>query len=343
MEDKQKQEYVDTPERIDALRDMMEDSLSYRARTYLRVFEYDTPAKLKAFIENDFPGTKRNRMFGPKTKAEVRAFYEEFERLHPAENYPELSEREALEYKIRRKATYFTVDDIDFVLDYYDRTNHYPMFFMMSKYFEHTTWRKLQIVREYVGLCEERKTEEQLMEMFHLAKSTIHQELYYVDSSLWKAIHQIGKDIADDWDQYTLADDVLQKPLLTNEDFLPLYESVKEAEHLKMSLDSFVELSYYVLDFFGRVEQNGKYWLYTVDGVGSFRFDWFLQDFRKIPRNKKAEPFDLSVACRNTEYWSKEKVVRKAVPSVIEIAKQMLWEFYQLPAKGNKVILVPSK
>ena len=338
MENKQ-QEYVDTPERIDALRDMMETSLSFRASTYLRVFEYDTPAKLKAFIESDFPGTKRARMFGEKTKAEVRAFYEEFERLHPAENYPALSERETIEYNIRRNATYFNEENIRFILDYYDRTNHFPMFYMVSAYIENSTWRKLQIIREHIGLLGERKTKEQLMEKYQLSQSTIHDELYWVDHAIRRAANEIEKDIANDWGQYTLADDVLKKPLLSKEDFLPLYQSVKEAEHLRMDLECFIEICYYTLDLFGRVEQRGYYWLYTVDGVQLFNFDWFLQDFRKIPRKKSSEPFDLSEACRNTEYWRNEKVVRKAVPTVIEIAKQILWQLYHLPAKGNKIIM----
>lgn len=343
MENKQKQEYVDTPERIDALRDMMATSLSTRVYTYLRVFEYNTPAKLKAFIESDFPGTKRARMFGEKAKAEVRAFYEEFERLHPAENYPALSERETIEYNIRRNATYLNEENIRFILEYYDSSNHFPMFYMVSAYFENSTWRKLQIIREYLGLFGERKTKEQLMEKYQLSKSTINDELYWVDHTIRKAVREIEKDIANDWGQYTLADDVLKKTLLSNEDFMPLYQSVKEAEQLKMDLECFIELCYNTLDFFNRVEQQGHYWYYTVDGVGRFRFDWFLQDFRKIPRKKSSEPFDLAEACNNTEYWTNEKVVRKALPTVKEIVKQMLWQFYQLPAKGNKIILAPKK
>ena len=339
-----KQEYVDTQERIDTFQDESWKKLSVRANNILKAMELDTPAKLKVFVDSDFYLGKRRRLinFGKKTQEELRAFCEYFEQNHPASAYHVLSERETLEYNIRRNASFLHAEDIDFVLSYFDRTNHYPMFYMLVKYFEHSDWRKFQIIRDNLGICEERKTKEQLMEIYHLSQTTIKGEIFSTDHAIWRAANSIERCVANDWEQYKLSDDVLKKPILTNEDFLPLYQSVKEAEQLKMDLECFVEICYHTLGFFGRIEQRGKYWLYTVDGVGNFRFDWLLQDFRKIPRTKKAEPFNLSEACRNTEYWSNEKVVRKAVPTVIEIAKQMIWHLYQLPSKGNKIIIAKS-
>ena len=333
-------ENKDTQARRDAFMDESWEKLSIRANNILKVVDCDTPAKFKAFVESDFNVGKRRLInFGKKTKEELRAFYEYFEKNHPAEAYHELSERETIEYNIRRNATYFTSEEIDFILNYLDRTSHYPMFYMLSHCLEHTNFKKFQIIREYLGVCGERKSMEQLMEMFHLSKSTIQQELFSCDRAIWQTASRVAKDVADDWDQYKIADDVAKKPLIMNEDLLPLYQSVKEAEHLKMDLECFVDVCYHTLNYFGRVEFRGRYWLYTIDGVRSFRYDWLIQDFRKIPRNKKTEPFDLSEACRNPEYWSNEKVIRKAVPTVIEIVKQIIWEFYQIPAKGNKIIL----
>ncbi len=335
-----KQEYVDTQERIDTFKEESWKKLSFRANNILRAFEYDTPAKLKAFIENDFKvGKLRLNNFGKKTKEELRSFYEDFEKNHPAESYHVMSERESLEYNIRRNATFLQKEDIDFVLSHFDRTNHYPMFYMLVKYFEHSDWRKNQIICEYLGMGGERKTKEQLMEMYHLSLSTIKDELYWIDSAIQGASYYLAGNVANDWRQYKVSDDVLKKPILTKEDFLPLYQSVKESEQLKMDLECFVEICCHTLQFFERIELRGKYWLYTDDGVGHFRFNWLLQDFRKIPRTKKAEPFDLSEACRNAEYWSNEIVVRKAVPSVIKVAKQIIWDLYQLPSKGNKIII----
>lgn len=337
-------ENADTQARIDAFQDESWEKLSIRANNILKVVECDTPAKFKAFVESDFNVGKRRLLnFGKKTKEELCAFYEYFEKNHPAEAYHELSERETIEYNIRRNATYFTSEEIDFILSYFDCTGHYPMFFMLSKCLEHSNFKKFQIIREYLGVCGERKTMEQLMEMFHLSKSTIQQELFSCDRAIWQTARQINKDVADDWEQYKIADDVLKKNILSNDDLLPLYKSVKEAENIQMDLECFVDVCYHTLNYFGRVEFRGRYWLYTVDGVGSFRYDWLIQDFRKIPRNKSTEPFDLSEACRNTEYWYNEKVIRKAVPSVIEIIKQIIWDFYQIPAKGNKIIMAPSK
>ena len=333
-------ENIDPQARIDAFQDESWEKLSIRANNILKVVDCDTPAKFKAFVESDFNVGKRRLLnFGKKTKEELRAFYEYFEKNHPAEAYHELSERETIEYNIRRNATYFTPEEIDFILSYLDCTNHYPMFYMLSKCLEHTNFKKFQIIREYLGICGERKSMEQLMEMFHLSKSTIQQELFSCDRAIWQTASRVAKDVADDWDQYKIADDVAKKPLITNEDLLPLYESVKETENIKMDLECFVDVCYHTLNYFGRVEFRGRYWLYTIDGVRSFRYDWLIQDFRKIPRNKKTEPFDLSEACRNPEYWSNEKVIRKAVPTVIEIVKQIIWEFYQIPSKGNKIIL----
>lgn len=335
-----KQEYVDTQERIDTFQDESWEYLSVRANNILKALECDTPAKLKALVERDFNVGKRRLLnFGKKTKDELRAFCEDFEQTHPADAYHVLSERETIEYNIRRNASFLHAEDIDFVLNYFDRTNHYPMFYMLSKFFEHSDSRKDQIMRDYLGINGEPKTVEQLMDTYHLAKSTIGQELFSPNHVIWRAADQIERGVAKDWEQYKLSGDVLKKPILTNEDFLPLYQSVKEAELLKMNLDCFVEICYHTLRFFGRVKQRDKYWLYTIDGVQCFRFDWLLQDFRKIPRTKKAEPFNLSEACRNTEYWRKEKVIRRAVPTVIEIAKQIIWHLYQLPAKGNKIII----
>ena len=338
-----KQEYVDTQERIDTFQDESWKKLSIRANNLLKVFKCKTPTDLKNIVESNF-STKRLRpgLYGPKTKAELVAFCEYFEQNHPASAYHVLSERETLEYNIRRNASFLHAEDIDFVLNYFDRTNHYPMFYMLTKFFEHSDWRKDQIISEYLGICGEMKTMEQLMEKYCLSESTIKHELHWIDHAIRRAADRVERNVADDWEQYKVSDDVLKKPILTNEDFLPLYQSVKEAEQLKMDLECFVEICYHTLGFFGRIEQRGKYWLYTVDGVGNFRFDWLLQDFRKIPRTKKAEPFDLSEACRNTEYWYNEKVVRKAVPTVIEIAKQMIWHLYQLPSKGNKIIIAKS-
>ena len=306
--------------------------------------ELDTPAKLKVFVDSDFYLGKRRRLinFGKKTQEELRAFCEYFEQNHPASAYHVLSERETLEYNIRKNATFLYQEDIDFVFSHFDRTNHYPMFYMLTKYFEHSDKRKLQIVRDYLGICGERKTKEQLANIYCLAQSTISQELYFIDSSIRRAVYNIERYVVNDWEQYQVSDDVLKKPILSNEDFMPLYQLIKETEQLRMDPECFIEICYYTLRFFGRIEERGKYWLYTVDGVSHFRFDWLLQDFRKISRTKKAEPFDLSEACRNTEYWYNEKVVRKAVPTVIEIAKQMIWHLYQLPSKGNKIIIAKS-
>jgi len=339
-----KQEYVDTQERIDTFQDESWKKLSVRANNILKAMELDTPAKLKAFVDSDFYLGKRRRLinFGKKTQEELRAFCEYFEQNHPASAYHVLSERETLEYNIRKNATFLYQEDIDFVLSYFDRTNHYPMFYMLTKYFEHSDKRKLQIVRDYLGICGERKTKEQLANIYCLAQSTISQELYFIDSSIRRAVYNIERYVVNDWEQYQVSDDVLKKPILSNEDFIPLYQLIKETEQLRMDPECFIEICYYTLRFFGRIEERGKYWLYTVDGVGNFHFDWLLQDFRKIPRTKKAEPFDLSEACRNTEYWYNEKVVRKAVPTVIEIAKQMIWHLYQLPSKGNKIIIAKS-
>jgi hypothetical protein len=161
-----KQEYVDTQERIDTFQDEAWEKLSVRANNLLKVFECDTPSDLKKIIESNF-STKRLRpgMYGPKTKAELVAFFEEFERNHPVEAYHVLSERETVEYNLRRNATFLHQEDIDFVLSYFDRTNHYPMFYMLAKYFEHTDRRKVQMVRDYLGICGERKTIEQLMDI----------------------------------------------------------------------------------------------------------------------------------------------------------------------------------
>lgn len=339
-----KQEYVDTQERIDTFQDESWKKLSVRANNILKAMELDTPAKLKVFVDSDFYLGKRRRLinFGKKTQEELRAFCEYFEQNHPASAYHVLSERETLEYNIRKNATFLYQEDIDFVFSHFDRTNHYPMFYMLTKYFEHSDQRKLQIVRDYLGICGERKTKEQLANIYCLAQSTISQELYFIDSSIRRAVYNIERYVVNDREQYQVSDDVLKKPILSNEDFMPLYQLIKETEQLRMDPECFIEICYYTLRFFGRIEERGKYWLYTVDGVGNFRFDWLLQDFRKIPRTKKAEPFDLSEACRNTEYWSNEKVVRKAVPTVIEIAKQMIWHLYQLPSKGNKIIIAKS-
>ena len=338
-----KQEYVDTQERIDTFQEEAWQKLSVRANNLMKVYECETPTDLKKIIESDF-STKRLRpgIYGPKTKAELVAFYKDFEQNHPAEAYHVLSERETIEYNIRRKASFLHQEDIDFVLSYFDCTSHYPMFYMLTKYFEHTDRRKFQIIRDYLGICGERKTKEQLMEMYNLSKSTINEELFWPEHAISRIVYDIERKVANDWGQYMVSDDVLKKPILSNEDFLPLYQSVKETEKLKMDLECFIDICDCTLGFFGRVEQRGKYWIYTVDGVESFSFEWLLQDFRKIPRTKKAEPFDLSEACRNTEYWSNEKVVRKAVPTVIEIAKQMIWHLYQLPSKGNKIIIAKS-
>ncbi len=341
--DENKQEYVDTQERIDTFEEEAWQKLSFRSANALKMLEIDTPTKLKAFVESGLDiGKRRYINFGKKSKEEVRAFYESFEKNHPAEAYHVMSERETLEYNIRKNATFLHAEDIDFVLNYFDRTNHYPMFYMLTKFFEHSDWRKDQIISEYLGICGEMKTMEQLMEKYCLSESTIKHELHWIDHAIRRAADRVERNVADDWEQYKVSDDVLKKPILSNEDFLPLYQSVKDAEQLKMDLECFVEICYHSLRFFGRVEERGKYWLYTVDGVQCFRFSWLLQDFRKIPRTKKAEPFDLSEACRNTEYWSNEKVVRKAVPTVIEIAKQMIWHLYQLPSKGNKIIIAKS-
>lgn len=338
-----KQEYVDTQERIDTFQDEVWADLSVRANNILAAMDCDTPAKLKAFVESDFNVGKRRLLnFGKKTKEELRAFCEAFEQNHPAEAYRELSERETIEYNVRRNAPFLYTEDLDFVLSYFDRTNHYPMFYMLVKYFEHSEWREHKMISAYLGISGERKTKEQLMESYQLSETTIKHELRAIDHAIWRAVDCIERGVANDWEQYKVSDEVLKKPILSNEDFLPLYQSVKEAEQLKMDLECFVEICYHSLRFFGRVEQRGKYWLYTVDGVGHFSFDWLLQDFRKIPRNKKTEPYDLSEACRNPEYWSNEKVVRKAVPTVIEIAKQMIWHLYQLPSKGNKIIIAKS-
>lgn len=339
-----KQEYVDTQERIDTFQDESWKKLSIRANNILKAMELDTPAKLKVFVDSDFYLGKRRRLinFGKKTQEELRAFCEYFEQNHPASAYHVLSERETLEYNIRRNASFLHAEDIDFVLSYFDCTNHYPMFYMLVKYFEHSDKRKLQIVRDYLGICGERKTKEQLANIYCLAQSTISQELYFIDSSIRRAVYNIERYVVNDWEQYQVSDDVLKKPILSNEDFMPLYQLIKETEQLRMDPECFIEICSYTLRFFGRIEERGKYWLYTVDGVSHFRFDWLLQDFRKIPRTKKAKPFDLSEACRNTEYWSNEKVVRKAVPTVIEIAKQMIWHLYQLPSKGNKIIIAKS-
>ena len=339
-----KQEYVDTQERIDTFQDESWKKLSVRANNILKAMELDTPAKLKVFVDSDFYLGKRRRLinFGKKTQEELRAFCEYFEQNHPASAYHVLSERETLEYNIRKNATFLYQEDIDFVFSHFDRTNHYPMFYMLTKYFEHSDKRKLQIVRDYLGICGERKTKEQLANIYCLAQSTISQELYFIDSSIRRAVYNIERYVVNDWEQYQVSDDVLKKPILSNEDFMPLYQLIKETEQLRMDPECFIEICYYTLRFFGRIEERGKYWLYTVDGVSHFRFDWLLQDFRKISRTKKAEPFDLSEACRNTEYWYNEKVVRKAVPTVIEIAKQMIWHLYQLPSKGNKIIIAKS-
>ena len=65
------------------------------------------------------------------------------------------------------------------------------------------------------------------------------------------------------------------------------------------------------------------------------RFEYMVN-----PTLLRSDDFFLYVTDRATRILDRiEKVVRKAVPSVIEIAKQMIWQFYQLPTKGNKIII----
>ena len=92
-----KQGYVDTPERIDAFQDAIWDSgLSMRAKIAIHGM-CETPAQLKEVIDNDFTG-RRFYGIGVKTKAEIRSFFDKFEKEHPAEAYKELSPREKMSY-----------------------------------------------------------------------------------------------------------------------------------------------------------------------------------------------------------------------------------------------------
>ena len=94
-----KQEYVDTQERIDTFQDESWKKLSVRANNILKAMELDTPAKLKVFVDSDFYLGKRRRLinFGKKTQEELRAFCEYFEQNHPASAYHVLSEQETLD------------------------------------------------------------------------------------------------------------------------------------------------------------------------------------------------------------------------------------------------------
>ena len=130
--DENKQEYVDTQERIDTFEEEAWQKLSFRSANALKMLEIDTPNKLKAFVESGLDiGKRRYINFGKKSKEEVRAFYESFEKNHPAEAYHVMSERETLEYNIRKNATFLHQEDIDFVFSHFNRTNHYPMFYML--------------------------------------------------------------------------------------------------------------------------------------------------------------------------------------------------------------------
>ena len=50
--DENKQEYVDTQERIDTFEEEAWQKLSFRSANALKMLEIDTPTKLKAFVES---------------------------------------------------------------------------------------------------------------------------------------------------------------------------------------------------------------------------------------------------------------------------------------------------
>ena len=112
-----KQGYVDTLERIDAFHDAIWDSgLSMRAKIAIHGI-CESPAQLKEVIDNDFTG-RRFYGIGVKTKAEIRSFFDKFEKEHPAEAYKELSPREKMSYNLHRNIDELTDDEINFILDY---------------------------------------------------------------------------------------------------------------------------------------------------------------------------------------------------------------------------------
>ena len=114
-----KQGYVDTPERIDAFHDAIWDSgLSMRAKVALHGM-CESPAQLKEVIDNDFTG-RRFYGIGVKTKAEIRAFFDKFEKEHPSEAYKELSPREKMSYNLHRNIDELTDEEVNFILNYHE-------------------------------------------------------------------------------------------------------------------------------------------------------------------------------------------------------------------------------
>ena len=334
-----KQGYVDTPERIDAFQDAIWDSgLSMRAKIALHGI-CESPAQLKEVIDNDFTG-RRFYGIGVKTKAEIRAFFDKFEKEHPSEAYKELSPREKMSYNLHRNIDELTDEEVNFILNYHDEKGHYPMFYIFTKVFEHTERYSFMVARDYMGICGVRRTHEQIKELYDISNDATRRGIDRSMRYVQEVAAQIARIIGDDWEAYA---DMFTTPIINPDDIVAPFEELKKAEKLTMDFDCFLHICGVSLGTMWMHEERGAIWLVTKDDTHLFCYDWMLRDLRAARRIKKNEFFDLSEYCRNPENWRGGKVKRNAVPTVIELCKRIVAHVLGLNAEGNKIILANKK
>lgn len=209
-----KQGFVDTPERIDAFQDAIWDSgLSMRAKIAIHGM-CETPAQLKEVIDNGFTG-RRFYGIGVKTKAEIRSFFDKFEKEHPAEAYKELSPREKMSYNLHRNIDELTDDEINFILDYHDEKGHYPMFYIFTKVFEHTERFSFMVARDYMGICGVRRNHEQIKELYDISNDATRRGISRSMRYVQEVAAQIARIIGDDWVSYA---DMFTTPIINPDD-----------------------------------------------------------------------------------------------------------------------------
>lgn len=337
--DNKQQEYVDTPERIDAFQDAIwESGLSMRAKIALHGIG-ESPAQLKEVIDNGFAG-RRFYGIGVKTKAEILAFYDSFEKAHPAEAYKELSPREKMSYNLHRNMEELTDEDINFILNFHEEKGHYPMFYFFTKLFEHTNSTTRMVVRDYMGICGTRKSHDQIKEAYgisnHFTRKSIDRSMRYVQ----EVAAQIVRIIGDDWETYA---DIFTTPIINPDDIVEPFGNISKEEQLTMDLDCFLHICGVTISKLWMHEEKGAFWLINKDDTRSFSYDWMLRDLRAAKRNKENKFFDLSEYCHNPENWHGGKVKRNAVPTVIELCKRIVAHVLGLNAEGSKIILASKK
>lgn len=334
-----KQEHVDTPERIDAFLDALRESnLPLRAFATVK-YNCDTPAKLKAAIDSDFAGRDFYGI-GPKTKAKICAFYETFEKEHPASAYKELSPEEAFIYKLHRELDFLTDEDLRFIFAHHERTGHYPMFFILAKSFDNASDLYSQVARDFLGISGERKTREQIQEIYQLSKDKADKAIRHAKFELARAANLLMEVLDDDWDQYGV---IFTKPVVNADYILQPFQQIAADEHLKMDQDCFLNLCGWLIGSLWLHEEGDYSWVVRNNGSQKFFYIWMLRDVRTARRIKSIEYFDLDEYCRDPQNWCGEEVIRKAVPTAIKLSKEIVLRVLGLPSKGNKIVLHPKK